>query len=182
MDLCHRSTCSGCRPLSKQPSVCKNGGRLSTQATALLPFKFLLSKEPGNLFVHYTTLAPGQCPYSDCLPCCFPLPSLCCQIYWAKKKVHCPLEESGNLIFAFTLIRNKNQSLLWLMSSFSSIRTPKSFSTGMLSSLHSYLGLPWPRCNTSPLALFNLVRFTFKWVQALKPPAFGTLKLSSVNI
>ena len=55
---------------------------------------------------------------------------------------------------------------LLLMSSFSSTRTPKSFSAGLLSrssspNLYKYLGLPWPKCNTMHLALLNLIKFTW---------------------
>ena len=53
----------------------------------------------------------------------------------------------------------------WLMLSFSSTRTPKSFSAGLLSrssspGLHTYLGLPQPKCRTLHFALFNLISFT----------------------
>ncbi|KAK4826465.1 hypothetical protein QYF61_009192, partial [Mycteria americana] len=52
-----------------------------------------------------------------------------------------------------------------LMSSFSSISTPKSFSAGVLSitsspSLDRNQELPQPRCRTLHLALLNLLRFT----------------------
>ena len=52
-----------------------------------------------------------------------------------------------------------------LMSSLSSISTPKSLSAELLSipsspSLYWYRGLPRPRCRTLYLALLNLMRFT----------------------
>ena len=53
----------------------------------------------------------------------------------------------------------------WLMSSFLSTRTPKSFSARLLSrtsspSFYKYLGLPQPKCSTLHLALLNLIRFS----------------------
>lgn len=67
----------------------------------------------------------------------------------------------------------------WLTASFSSARTPKSFSIGLLSasspSLYRYCWLPQPECNTLHLALLNLVRFTwayFKLVQSLWMTSF----------
>ena len=53
----------------------------------------------------------------------------------------------------------------WLMSSFSSTGTHKSFLAELLSitlapSLYWYLGLPWPMCRTLHLILLNLMRFT----------------------
>jgi len=52
-----------------------------------------------------------------------------------------------------------------LMSSFSSTRAPKSFSTGLLSgyyspSLYTYLGLAQPNSNALHLAILNLIRFS----------------------
>jgi len=54
----------------------------------------------------------------------------------------------------------------WFMSSLSLTRTPKSFSTGLLSrnsspSLYTYLGLPWHNCNTLHYALLNSIWFTW---------------------
>jgi len=53
----------------------------------------------------------------------------------------------------------------WVMFSFSSTNTCKSFSSELLSlhslpSLYSCRGLPQPRCRTLHLALLNFVRFT----------------------
>jgi len=50
----------------------------------------------------------------------------------------------------------------WLMVSFSSTRTPTSFSAGLLSvsSSPENLGLPRSKCNTLHLPLLNLIRFT----------------------
>ena len=53
----------------------------------------------------------------------------------------------------------------WFMLSFSSVRTPKSFSAALLlrsssPSLYTYLGLHRPRCKTLNFALLNLTRFT----------------------
>jgi len=52
----------------------------------------------------------------------------------------------------------------WLMSSFLLTRTPKSFSTGLLSvsspSLYFYLGLLQLKCNTLQLVLLNLIKFS----------------------
>ena len=51
------------------------------------------------------------------------------------------------------------------MSSFLSIRTHKSFSSGLLSmsecpSLYSYLGFLQPKCNILQLALLKLIRYS----------------------
>jgi len=53
----------------------------------------------------------------------------------------------------------------WLMSSFSSPRTSKTFSAGLLSrgsspNFYKYMGSPWPNCSTLHLALLNLIRFS----------------------
>ena len=81
----------------------------------------------------------------------------------------------------------------WLMLSFSSTRTPKSFSAGLLlrsfPSLYSYLGLPWSKCKTLHFALLNLIRFRwanflnlsrFLWMASL-PSAVSTAPLSLVS-
>jgi len=49
------------------------------------------------------------------------------------------------------------------MSTFSSTKIHKSFSAGLLlvsssPSLYTYLGLPWPKCDTLHLALLNLIK------------------------
>ena len=60
----------------------------------------------------------------------------------------------------------------WFMSSFLSTRTPKTFSTGLLSrgfspSVYKHLGLPHPKCNALYLALLNFIRFTWAHFSSL---------------
>jgi len=57
------------------------------------------------------------------------------------------------------------QAHCWLMCSFSSIRTSKSFSAGQLSvssspSLYSFLRLPQAKCNTLHLVSLNFIRYS----------------------
>lgn len=63
-------------------------------------------------------------------------------------------------------------ALCWVMCSFVSTTTCKSFSTGQLlmtssPSLTSCLGLLWVRCTTSRLDLLNFMRFSWPTSQAL---------------
>jgi len=82
----------------------------------------------------------------------------------------------------------------WLMYSFSSTRSLKSFSGELISisfsaSLYVCLGLPWPKCSTLHLALFNLVIFMWAhfsslyrslWMACLPSTVF-TAQLSLVS-
>ena len=71
------------------------------------------------------------------------------------------------------------------MSSFSCTRTPKSFSTGLLSrrsfpNLYKYLGLSRPKCSTLHLALLNLVRFSWAHFSSLSRSLWMASLLSNV--
>ena len=71
-----------------------------------------------------------------------------------------------------------------LMCSFLSTRTPKSFSTGLLSrssspSLSTQLGLPRTKCNTLHLSLFNLIQSSWAHFSSL-PRSLWMASLPSV--
>ena len=78
-----------------------------------------------------------------------------------------PLPAATSLLMEprLLLVFQAASAYFWLMSSFSSVRTAKSFSVELFSmssspSLYFYLGLPCSRCNTLHLALLNLIKFS----------------------
>ena len=89
--------------------------------------------------------------------------------FWAAR-VHCWL----TLSFSFTRTPMSSALLLW-----------RSYSP----SLYTYLGLPWPNCETLHFALLNLIRFTWAYLLSLSrslcmvflPSAISTALLSLVS-
>jgi len=70
----------------------------------------------------------------------------------------------------------------WLTSSFLPSSTSKSFQAGLLSvssppSLYTYLGFPWPKCNTLYLVLLKLIRLTWTHFSSL----FRSLRMALLH-